>query len=145
VRPFPDRAALGRRHRPWLLAAAGYNLAWGTVNALAPRAIFDALGLRPPSEPSFWQVVGMFVLLYGVAYLWAARDPVRHRHLIAIGLLGKLGGPVGFVWSATTGALPLSFGIVILTNDVLWWPALSRCLWEVAGGLHGLSRLLAGR
>jgi len=122
-----------------------YNLTWGALNVCAPQAIFAVLGIRPPSYPPIWQVVGMFVLLYGLAYWWAARDPVRHRHLIAIGLLGKLSGPAGFLWAAATGALPLSFGIVILMNDVVWWPALGACLWEVAGGLDGLNQLLAGR
>jgi hypothetical protein len=141
----PDPAALVHRYRPWLIAAAAYNLTWGALNVLAPRAIFAVLGLKPPTYPPLWQVVGMFVLLYGLAYWWAARDPVRHRHLIAIGLLGKLGGPMGFIWSAATGALPLSFGVVILMNDVVWWPPLSACLWEAAGGLDGVGRLLAGR
>ena len=71
-------------------------------------------------------------------------NPVRHRHLIAIGLLGKLAGPTGFIWAAATGTLPLSFGFVILLNDVIWWPALSVCLWEAAGGLDGLRQLFAG-
>lgn len=109
--PSLDSSALVRRYRPWLRAAAVYNLAWGTLNVLAPGAIFSALRMRPPSYPPLWQVVGMFVLLYGLAYWWAAQDPVRHRHLIAIGLLGKLCGPIGFAWSTATGALPLSFGM----------------------------------
>ena len=142
--PSPDQAALAHRYRPWLLAAAAYNLAWGALNVLAPRAIFSVLGLRRPTYPPLWEV-GMFLLLYGLAYWRAALDPLRHRHLIAIGMLGKLGGPIGLIWSAATGALPLSFGIVILLNDVVWWPALSACLWEAAGGLRGLGQLLAGR
>ena len=42
---------------------------------------------------------------------------------MAVGLLGKILGPVGFVWAAATGRLPLAFGLVVLANDVLWWPA----------------------
>ena len=141
----PDSSALVRRYRPWLLAAAAYNLTWGTLTVLVPRALFTVLGLRPPSYLPLWQVVGMFVLLYGLAYWWAAQDPVRHWHLIAIGLLGKVCGPIGFVWSAATGALPLSFGIVVLTNDVVWCPALLACLWQATGGLDRLGQLLAGR
>lgn len=142
--PTPDPAALLRRYRPWLLAAATYNLAWGALNVLAPGAIFTALGIPPPTYMPLWQVVGMFVLLYGLAYWWAARDPLRHRHLVAIGLLGKVGGPLGFAWSLATGGLPLSFGVVVLLNDVVWWPALGGCVWQAAGGLSGLRRLLAG-
>ena len=72
-----DPATLVRRYRPWLLAAAIYNLAWGALNVLAPNLVFTTLGLQPPTYPPLWQVVGMFVLLYGLAYWWSAHDPVR--------------------------------------------------------------------
>jgi len=140
-----DPLAVRRRYRPWLIAAAVYNLAWGALNLLAPGAIFDVLRLPRPSAPWLWQVVAMFVLLYGLAYWWAARDPLRHRHLVAIGLLGKVGGPLGFGWALAAGELPPAFGLVVLCNDMVWWPALGACVWETAGGLGGMRQLLAGR
>jgi hypothetical protein len=39
----------------------------------------------------------------------------------ARGLLGKIFGPIGFVWAAAQGELPWIAGLTILTNDVLWW------------------------
>lgn len=140
-----DPPALRRRYGPWLRAAALYNLAWGALNVVAPGAIFAVLRMPSPTYPPLWQVVGMFVLLYGLAYWWAAGDPLRHRHLVAIGLLGKIAGPLGFAWALTGGRLPPSFGLVVLLDDVAWWPALGACLWETAGGLSGLRELLAGR
>ncbi len=98
----PDDASFAR-YRPWFYAAALYNLAWGALNVLFPDALFQLIGLplgtylRP-----LWQVVGMFVLVYAPAYWWAARHPARHRHLIAIGLLGKVLDPLGFVWTVVT-------------------------------------------
>ena len=38
-----------------------------------------------------------------------------------VGLLGKIFGPIGFVWTAWHGAIPWHFGFTILTNDLLWW------------------------
>jgi len=67
--------------------------------------------------------VGMFVLVYAPAYWWAGRHPERHYHLIIIGLAGKILGPIGFIWSVATNQLPLSFGWVIITNDIIWLPA----------------------
>jgi hypothetical protein len=78
----------------------------------------------------------MMVLVYAPAYWWAARDPERHAHLVAIGLLGKVLGPVGFAWAVATGRLPQAFALVILTNDVLWWPAFASFV-RTAARAHG--------
>ena len=112
-----------RKYRPWFLAAAIYNLIWGSVNALFPSLYFDLIGMPQPLYPALWQVVGMFVLVYAPAYWWASQRPWTHRHLIYIGLLGKMLGPIGFVWSLIQGTLPLAFGWTILSNDLIWWPA----------------------
>jgi len=45
-------------------------------------------------------------------------------HLIA--LVGKTLGPVGFIYSASTGALPWSVGWICVFNDVIWWPVFWR-------------------
>jgi hypothetical protein len=63
----------------------------------------------------------MMVACYAPGYWLAARRPLPE--IVAIGLLGKILGPIGFVWAAATGRLPLQFGFVILANDVVWWPA----------------------
>jgi len=112
-----------RKFQYWFYAAAIYNLIWGCLNIFAPKLYFDWLGMTPPADASIWQVVGMFVFVYAPAYWWAGRYPDRHYHIILIGLIGKLFGPIGFIWSVTTGQLPLSFGWVILTNDLIWLPA----------------------
>lgn len=132
------------RYRPWFYAAALYNLVWGTVNILAPNLVFELIGMSRPSHGALWQVVGMFVLVYAPAYLWAARHPGQHRHLILIGLLGKILGPIGFLGSAVTGQLPLSFGWVILTNDLIWWPAFILYVRDVTRLCGGFKALLLG-
>ena len=131
-------------YRPWFYAAAVYNLVWGAVAALFPNALFDLIGAARPNYEALWQVVGMFVLVYAPAYWWVGRFPSRHRHLIVIGLLGKLLGPIGFVWSAATGALPVLFGLTILTNDLMWWPAFGLYLRDAAKLSGGWLPLLRG-
>lgn len=104
-----------------LLAAAVYNLLWGAFAVLAPRLPFAWLGIEPPRYPELWQCIGMIVGVYGVGYALAARDPFRHWPIVLVGLLGKLFGPIGYVWAAARGALPWEGGLTILTNDLLWW------------------------
>ena len=98
-----------------------------------------------PEVPQLWQVVGMFVLLYALAYWWAARAPERHRHLVFIGWLGKIGGPIGFAFGWATGALPASFGLTIVTNDLIWLPAFTLFVRDAVRLSGGWRAFLAGR
>ena len=132
------------RYRPWFYAAAVYNLLWGSAVVLFPVQSFSLLGLSPPSPVSIWQVVGMLVAVYAPAYWWADRDPWRHRHFIVIGLLGKVLGPVGFLWSTWRGTLPWSFGWVNVTNDLIWWPSFALFLRDAAARGSGWTALLRG-
>jgi hypothetical protein len=132
------------RYRPWFYAAAAYNLLWGGAVVLFPVRVFSWLGLPPPAPVPIWQVVGMLVAVYAPAYWWAARDPWRHRHLIVIGLLGKVLGPVGFLWAAVKGELPWSFGWINLTNDLIWWLPFALFLRAAAERGGGWSALFRG-
>jgi small multidrug resistance pump len=132
------------RYRPWFYAAAVYNLVWGAINTLFPRFLFELIGMTVPNYLPLWQVVGMLVLVYAPAYWWVARYPERHRHLVLIGLLGKVLGPVGFAWSLLGGQLPLAFGLTILTNDLIWWPAFGMYLRDAARQSGGWAALLSG-
>jgi small multidrug resistance pump len=133
-----------RKYSPWFYAAAAYNLVWGAANILFPNLLFDLIGMPRPSNPALWQVVGMFVLVYAPAYWWAARNPAAHRHLVVIALLGKLLGPLGFVWALASEQLPAAFFFVILTNDLIWWPAFFGFLRAAAAQHGGWRTLLNG-
>ena len=129
--PAGDARARLRRYRGWLVAAALYNACWGSAVALGAGSVA-------------WKAIGMLVLAYAPGYWWAARDPERRAHFVAVGLLGKLLGPLGFAWAAATGRLPAWFVLVILTNDVLWWPAFAGFLRAAAEAHGGWRRFLAG-
>ena len=103
----------------WL--AAVYNILWGAWVVLFPLSVFRWLVMPLPNYPQFWQCVGMIVGVYGVGYACAALNPVRHWPITLVGLLGKLFGPLGFLMAVGKGELPLRFGLLLLTNDLLWW------------------------
>lgn len=109
------------RWMSWTLVAAGiYNLTWGAGVVLAPAFFFRIADLPAPTYLSIWQCVGMIVGVYGVGYLAAARDPLRHWPIVLVGLLGKVFGPVGFLMAASRDELPWRFGWTIITNDLIW-------------------------
>ena len=121
--------------RRWLVAAAAYNIVWGTVMVIAPVWTLRMLGVSPPNAelwPQLWACIGMIVGVYGIGYMIAARDPARHWPIVLVGLLGKVFGPIGFVDAAMQGQLPWSMGVTILSNDLLWWIPFSMILWHAA-------------
>jgi len=112
-----------KAYRGWFYAATVYNALWGTAVVLSPGYLSGLVGLRSAGTVPLVQVVGMIVGVYAYGYFLLAREPKRYCGLIWVGLAGKTLGPVGFVYSAVTGALPWSFGWVCLFNDLIWWPA----------------------
>jgi peroxiredoxin len=107
--------------RTVLRIAAVYNLLWGAWVIFFPNHLFDWTGIDRPNYPGIWQCVGMIVGVYGIGYWFAADDFRRHWPIVLVGFLGKIFGPIGFLQSAITGALPWSWGITILSNDLIWW------------------------
>ncbi len=122
--------------RTVLLAAAAYDVLWGGFVVLFPLALFRVLEMEPPNYPQIWQCAGMIVGVYGVGYAAAALDPMRHWPVVLVGLLGKILGPIGFLSAVVGGTLPLSFGLTILTNDLIWWAPFSLILLRAYGATH---------
>ena len=131
-------------YQPWFYAAAAYNLVWGLINILAPGLFFDLLDIERPNYLPIWQVVGMFVLVYAPAYWWVAKYPDRYPQLVVIGFLGKLLGPIGFAWAVLFSDFPFIFGLTILTNDLVWYPAFVGYLRRAAQARGGWLKLLLG-
>lgn len=104
-----------------LKLAAIYNILWGSLVIFFPNAFFDFLGMERPNYPELWQCIGMIVGVYGVGYWIAAQDPIKHYPIVLVGFLGKVFGPIGFIQALMTNRFPLSFGINIIFNDIIWW------------------------
>ena len=130
--------------RHWLRAAAAYNVLWGLYAILLPTHYFTWAGLEAPRYPQLWQCIGMIVGVYGIGYWVAARDPLRHWPIVLVGLLGKIFGPLGFLWALLTGALPWSFAWTLLTNDLIWWVPFAMMLWAAARAGMAPERELLG-
>lgn len=123
--------------RTTLVLAGLYNLLWGAFIIAAPNAIFEWSGMAPPLYPQIWQCVGMIVGVYGIGYLIASRNPLRHWPIVLVGLLGKVFGPIGFLDAAAGGDLPWSFGWTIITNDLIWWAPFTLILISAARAAKG--------
>ncbi len=113
-----------------LVAAGFYNIAFGIWAVCWPHLWFDWSSMERSRYPELWQSVGMIVGVFGVGYLIASRNPIRHWPIVLVGFLGKVFGPIGFAKAITTGALPLSSAWIIITNDLIWWVPFALILWK---------------
>jgi hypothetical protein len=71
--------------------------------------------------PAVFVCLAMVIGLYGILYLDVARRPEAGWLVAAVGLAGKVLGPVGMIWLIYSGAWPLRAIVLCVTNDVIWW------------------------
>ena len=116
-----------------LKLAGWYNLVWGGLVVVFPNLFFRISGWQDrPAEPFIWQALGMVIGVYGVGYLISANNPIRHWPIILVGLLGKVLGPIGFLFALWQDAAWLSLIWMIVLNDLIWWPSFCAALWIAA-------------
>jgi hypothetical protein len=116
----PDEAR-ARIYRLCFALAAAYNVAFGAWTIARPRAFFDRLAMDAPRYPAIWQCLGMVVGVYGLGYGYAALRLDRAAPFIALGLLGKTLGPIGWVATVRGGEWPIRTFTLVLFNDLVWW------------------------
>jgi hypothetical protein len=127
VRTLPPSGQRSRRlprrrlHRTAFLAAGLYNLGWGLYAVADPQWLFRFARMPLPNYPEVFACLGMVIGLYGLLYLEVARVPERNWPVAAVGMAGKVLGPLGFAQLVLSGQWPLRAGIIVLTNDLLWW------------------------
>jgi hypothetical protein len=110
-----------RFHRVVFVAAALYNILWGLWSIADPQWFFRFTGMPLVNHPAVFACLGMVVGLYGVLYFEVARDPERGWLVAAVGLAGKILGPIGMFWMIWSGAWPASALVLCVTNDFIWW------------------------
>jgi len=117
-----------RQHRITFVLAGIYNMLWGLYAAYDPQWLFRFAGLPDENYPQIFACLGMVVGLYGILYLEVARVPERGWLLAAVGLLGKILGPIGLAVLILSGQWPLATIALCLTNDLIWWIPFARYL-----------------
>ena len=110
-----------RTHRITFLAAGTYNIAWGLYAVLDPQWFFRLTGLPLSNSPQIFACLGMVLGLYGILYLEVARRPEQGWLIVAVGLTGKVLGPLGLLYLLLTGVWPPATLALIITNDLVWW------------------------
>jgi len=116
-----DLIAHRRKHRVVFAAAGAYNIAWGGFTIVEPQWLFRLAGMKPANYPQIFATLGMVIGLYGILYLSVAAYPEHGWLSAAVGLAGKLLGPVGLAGLVLGGRWPPATIVICLANDIVWW------------------------
>ncbi len=122
--------------------AGCYNLAFGLWAGFFPLRFFELFDIPPPRYPEIWACLGMVVGVYGLLYWQAAWKLENGWAIIAVGLLGKVLGPIGMVMSVSQ-QWPLRLAMLNVFNDAIWWLPFS--LFLIRGTMFADFRALASR
>lgn len=134
--PVPRR----RFHQTVFALAGAYNLAWGAYSALDPQWLFRYAGMPLSNTPEIFACLAMVVGIYGFLYWQVARDPEHGAPIAAVGLLGKVLGPIGLAQLIYTGAWPMKAIVLCITNDFIWWIPFALYLIDVRASSSASAR-----
>ncbi len=124
--PIPHR----RFHQIVFAVAGAYNLLWGAFSIVNPQWMFRFAHMPLQNHPQIFACLGMVVGVYGILYWDVARRPEQGWLIAAVGLLGKVLGPIGLAQLILTGVWPSATLILCVTNDFIWWIPFALYLYD---------------
>jgi hypothetical protein len=108
--------------------AAWFNWMAGLAVAVNVELLFGLFGVTPlPTEPLFLQLFAWLVIVFGIGYFWASRDPVANVPVIKLGMIGKLSVVLVSLVCVMTGSISWQFMLLVsvdLLYAILFWRAL---------------------
>lgn len=120
-----------RSHQVVFCIAGAYNIGWGVFSVIDPQWLFRFARMPAANYPEIFACLGMVIGLYGLLYWDVARAPEQGWRIAALGLIGKVLGPIGLGILIASGRWPVRTVVLCLTNDVIWWPVFGLYLWDV--------------
>src|SRR2546428_11008268 len=90
-----------------LFATAGMNIVGAALFAPPARALRAVAGFPPGEHPLYLATVSMFVLLFGLGYLWAAAAGRADRLFITLAAVGQAAVFSAVVVVLGVGAVPV--------------------------------------
>lgn len=115
---------------PRLLFVAGaYHVLFAIAAYAWPHLCFDWAGIPRPNHPILWRAAGLISALFGVGFLIAARDPIRHWPLVLLGFAKATVVIALLLTSFFADELPAKALWLAFFDDFIWWFPLASILW----------------
>jgi peroxiredoxin len=112
------------KNTPWFKAvlyiAGAYHILWGFSVIFFPFFWFDLAALAHPNYTQLWQFIGLYEVVFGVGYLMAASNPLRHWRVVLMGFVTKLAVVIGFTYFYYRGEEPFVIFNMVLSNHIFW-------------------------
>ena len=108
--------------------AAWFNWLAGLAVAVNAGWLFSLFRITPlPTEPLFLQFFAWLLIVFGIGYFWASKDPVANVPIIKLGMLGKLSVVLVSLACVLTGSISWQMMLLVsvdLLYAILFWRAL---------------------
>ncbi len=121
-----------------LVSAGVYHILFGIWTVSCPFHVFDFLSLARPIHPTLWRTLGLISGMLGLAFLIAAKDPVRHWLTVLFGACKFLTATFIVLASISAKDLPSNSGLLLLIDDLLWLPSFAIILWAALRAHTGI-------
>ena len=113
--------------------AAWFNWVAGGAVAVNAGWLFSLFGITPlPTEPLFHQLFAWLVIVFGIGYFWASRDPAANVPVIKLGMLGKLSVVLVSLACVLTGSVSWQL-MILVSADLLYAILFWRTLQSIQG------------
>jgi len=112
----------GPTFKPWRTVfwlAAAFNLAIGAAMVVASPLFYRLAGAVHPASRLEPQLIGGFIVTFGIGYGFIARAPQRNRDLMRMGVIGKTGAAIVIWWRFFDATAPLVFAVLV-SGDLIW-------------------------
>ncbi len=103
-----------------LYVAGLYHIIWGFSVILFPFFWFDIATLSRPNYVQLWQFIGLYEVVFGVGYIMAASNPLRHWRVVLMGFVTKFCVLLGFSFFYFQGQEPVVIFNMVLSNHIFW-------------------------
>lgn len=123
-----EQQYISRAYKKSILAAGIVSIASGLWLIINPHHFMDSLELPYLDAPILWNVIGIFIIGFGVNYMFAARNPIRLWPIIFSGLACKIAFPMLMLFYMVYDRCPNTLFLFILIHDIIWWIPFSRIL-----------------
>jgi peroxiredoxin len=104
-----------------LILAGIYNLLLAAIFFLKPGIILSLLNYPTPySYIELWQLIGMFLGVFGLGFFLASTDLESHWGIILLSFIVKIFSAIFLLKAIVWGSLPSQFLFFVVINDLIW-------------------------
>jgi predicted neutral ceramidase superfamily lipid hydrolase len=117
------------------LIASIYDVVAGLAFALLYKPIYERFGVELPNHPGYVQLMGAFVLIFGIGFYLVSVDPVKNVSLILMGILMKAAFVIVVFYHSVFGSSPQLF-VPFAVADLVFFLLF---LWAYSGVRRGVA------